>query len=87
MVVLLKDNRPLTPFGSMSSASMLAALFLGISGVVDYSRTGLVERPPTAVLATGLVVVGLVQLAVGLILDSVDRGRVEAKRLAYIQAR
>ena len=42
----------------MSSASMLAALFLGISGVVDYSQTGLVERPPTAVLVTGLVVVG-----------------------------
>ena len=87
MVVLLKDNRPLTPFGSMSSASMLAALFLGISGVVDYSQTGLVERLPTAVLATGLLVVGLVQLAVGLILDLVDRSRVEAKRLACIQAR
>ena len=87
MVVLLKDNRHLPPFGSMSSASMVAALFLRVPVVVDYSQTGLVERLPTAVLATGLLVVGLAQLAVGLILDSVDRGRVEAKRLACIQAR
>lgn len=58
---------------------MLAALFLRVSG--------LVERPPTAVLATGLVVVGPVQLAVDVILDFVDRGRVAAKRLAYTQAR
>ena len=87
MVVLLKDNRPLTLFGSMSAASMVAALFLGVPVVVDYSQTGLVERLPTAVLATGLIAVGLVQLAVGLILDSVARGRVEAKRLAYLRDR
>ena len=87
MLVLLKDNRPLALFGSLGVASMGAALFLGVPVVVDYSQTGLVERLPTAVLATGLIVVGLVQLAVGLILDSVARGRVEAKRLAYLQVR
>ena len=66
---------------------MLAELLLGARGVVDYSQTGLLERLPTADLATGLLVIGLVQLAVRLILDSVDRGRVEAKCLACIQAR
>ncbi len=66
---------------------MLAALFFGVPGVVDYLQMGPVERLPTAVLATGLIIAGFVQLAVGLTLDSVDRGRVEEKRLAYTRAR
>ena len=41
-------------------------------------------RLPTAVLATGLVVVGLLLAAAGLVLDSIARGRLEAKRLAYL---
>lgn len=84
MLVLLKDNRPFALFGWVAAASMMTALALGVPVVVDYSQTGLVERLPTAVLATGLVVVGLVQMAIGLILESVARGRVEAKRLAYL---
>ena len=66
---------------------MISALALGIPVVVDFAQTGLVERLPTAVFATGLAVTSLVQLAIGLILDSVARGRVEAKRLAYLQIR
>lgn len=87
MVALLKDNRPLFMFGLLATVSAAAALGLGVPVVVDFARSGLVERLPTAVLATGLAVVGLVQLAVGLILDVVAKGRVEAKRIAYLQSR
>jgi len=45
-----------------------------------------VPRLPTAVLATGLVLVAVLAFACGLILDSVARGRREAKRLAYLAA-
>lgn len=86
MLVLLKDNRPLSLFGVLASISFAAALGFGVPVIVDFARTGLVERLPTALLATGLVVVGLVQLTVGLILDSVARGRIEVKRLAYLQS-
>jgi len=85
MAALLKDNRPLFLFGGLATVSLATALALGVPVVVDFARTGLVERLPTALLATGLAVVGLVQLAVGLILDAVSRGRIEAKRLAYLQ--
>ena len=71
---------------SLAVASAAIALALGLPIVVDFARTGLVARLPTAVLATGLVVIALVELAVGLILDAVARGRIEAKRLAYLQA-
>jgi hypothetical protein len=54
---------------------------------VTYAQTGLVPRLPTAILATGLVVVGLLMTTAGLVLDSIAKGRLEAKRLAYLQSR
>ena len=47
-------------------------------------RTGLVPRLPTAVLATGLVLLAFLSFGIGLVLDSVARGRKEAKRIAYL---
>lgn len=85
MVVLLKNNRPLALFGWISAVCAVAALTLGVPVVIAFIQTGLVERLPTAVLATGLVVVGLLLWALGLILDSGAQGRIEAKRLAYLQ--
>jgi hypothetical protein len=43
-----------------------------------------VPRLPTAVLATGLMLLSFLSLACGLILDTVTRGRLEAKRMAYL---
>ena len=52
--------------------------------VMEFLRTGLVPRFPTAILATGLVVLSFLSFASSLILDSVARGRKEAKRIAYL---
>ena len=41
-------------------------------------------RFPTAILATGLMIVAVLNLFAGLILDTVVRGRREMKRLAYL---
>ena len=87
MGALLRDNRPLALFGWLAAGSMVAALALGVPVVVEFARTGLVGRLPTAVLATGLTVISLVLTTLGLLLDSVARARVEAKRLAYLQNR
>jgi hypothetical protein len=43
-----------------------------------------VPRLPTAVLATGLMVIAFLSLTCGLILDTVTRGRWESKRMAYL---
>jgi len=84
MLVLLKENRPLAFFGWIASAIFAAALALGVPLAVTFAQTGLVPRLPTAVLATGLVVVGLLSVTAGLILDSIAKGRLEAKCLAYL---
>ena len=84
MLVLLKENRPLAFFGAIAGAFFTVALVLGVPLAVTFAQTGLVPRLPTAVLATGLVLMGLLSAAAGLILDSIAKGRLEAKRLAYL---
>ncbi len=85
VLVLLKENRPLAFFGAIAGMFFTAALILGVPLAVTFAQTGLVPRLPTAVLATGLVLMGLLSGAAGLILDSIAKGRLEAKRLAYLQ--
>jgi hypothetical protein len=84
IVVLVKEERPLHFFGLCALVLLLLGVGLGVPVVVDFLATGLVPRLPTAVLATGLVLLSFLSLAAGLILDSVTRGRKEMKRLAYL---
>jgi glycosyltransferase involved in cell wall biosynthesis len=81
---LLKEERPLAFFGAASALLVVVALALGIPVVVEFVRTGLVPRLPTAVLATGLMILASLSLVCGLILQTVTRGRVEMKRLSYL---
>lgn len=85
MLVLLKDNRPLAFFGWLAGACYLAAVVLAVPLAATYVETGLVPRLPTAVLATGLTLLGLVFTTSGLIMEAIARARLEAKRLAYLR--
>ncbi len=84
MGFLLKEVRPFAFFGCIAAVLLVAAFALGGPVIVEFERTGLVPRLPTAVLATGLVLLASLSFVCGLILDSVSRGRLEAKRLAYL---
>ena len=86
IAMLLRDNRPLPFFGILAALLAAAGVALGSGVVVEYMQTRLVPRLPTAVLATGLVLLASLSLAAGIVLDSVARGRREAKRLAYLAA-
>ena len=63
---------------------LLAGLGIFLPVLVEYLQTGLVPRLPTAVLSTGLVLLSFLSFVCGLILDTVTRGRKEAKRIAYL---
>jgi glycosyltransferase involved in cell wall biosynthesis len=81
---LVKEERPLQFFASVAVALTLAALVLAAPLVTEFARTGLVPRLPTAVLATGLILLAGVSFVAGLILDTVTLGRREMKRLHYL---
>jgi len=84
IMTLFRIERPVVYFGTVAAALALLAVVLAIPLVVTYVQTGLVPRLPTAILATGLVILAFLCLFTGLILDTVVRGRLEIRRLAYL---
>ncbi|NNM77011.1 glycosyltransferase [Sphingomonas sp. ID1715] len=84
---LYRIEKPVAFFGLVSIFFMALAVGLSIDLFVTYLQTGLVPRIPTAILSTGLVLLGILSLSCGLILDTVTRGRREVKRLAYLAQR
>jgi len=81
---LVREERPLVFFTAIFVFLMLASLAVGMPVVVEYLRTHAVTRLPSAILSTGLMVLAFLSLVAGLILDTVTRGRWEAKRMAYL---
>ena len=63
---------------------IFAALVLAVPLARTYFETGLIPRVPTAILAVGLVVTGVLSCLADLILDTVTTTRHEMKRLAYL---
>ncbi len=83
-VLLFKEIKPTRFYSLISTFFFITAVVLGIPIISTYMNTGLVPRFPTAILSTGLVLLGGINLICGLILDSVARGRLEHKRIAYL---
>ncbi len=84
ILMLLRNERPLRFFGMLGIVTLLVAIALAIPVFVEFARTGLVPRLPTAVLATGLSLLSFLSAFTGLILQTVTIGRREMKRLAYL---
>ena len=84
ILALFKDERPLAFFTILFAALSGVSLILVWPVIVTFLETGLVPRLPTAVLATGIMLLGFLSLACGFILDTVTHGRREMKRLAYL---
>ncbi len=81
---LLKQERPVEFFGVFGVLFVLLAVALAYPIIVDYYTTGLVPRLPTAVLSASIMLLAFLSFACGLILDTVTRGRQEAKRMRYL---
>jgi len=85
LTVLMKELKPLVFFGAI--ATVLASVSVILAGPIfaTFMDTGLVPRIPTAGLATGIMLLAFLGLTSGLILDSLSRARLEAKRTAYLR--
>ena len=81
---LVKEERPLQFFLTLSGVLAATALVLGVPIFVEFLATGLVPRFPTAILAASLVILAALSFFAGLILEMVTLGRREMKRLAYL---
>jgi glycosyltransferase involved in cell wall biosynthesis len=81
---LFRIERPVLFYGGFAAFLAGLGLVLAAPLIVTYAETGLVPRFPTAILVTGMMIVAFLSFGVGLILDTVVRGRREVRRLAYL---
>jgi hypothetical protein len=81
---LFRIERPVLFYGGFAAFLAAVALVLAVPLILTYAKTGLVPRFPTAILITGMMIVAFISFAVGLILDTVVRGRREVRRLHYL---
>lgn len=81
---LIKGERPLAFFTVVFVALAALSIGLAVPVAVTFVETGLVPRFPTAILATGVMLLAFLSLVCGFVLDTVTRGRSEMKRLHYL---
>ena len=84
IVALVEKEKPLLFFALASLMLASLSMALAVPIVHTYFATGLVPRLPTAVLSMGIMLLSCLSLVCGLVLETVTRGRLEAKRLAYL---
>jgi glycosyltransferase involved in cell wall biosynthesis len=87
IVGLYRSERPLTFFSAIGIALAAASVILAIPIFVTFVEQGIVPRIPTAILATGLMLLAFLSIVAGLVLDTVTRGRREMKLIAFLQHR
>ena len=85
ILVLVKDERPLFFFSILAIFFFTFSLVVGLPVVFNFFETGLVEKLPSAVLASINMVIGFISFFSGLILDVVKKSRHERKRLNYLK--
>jgi glycosyltransferase involved in cell wall biosynthesis len=87
ILALYRAERPLMFFVIIGLMLAIVSIVLAIPIFITYVETGLVPRLPTAILSMGLMMLASLSGGIGLVLDTVTRGRRETKLLAYLSHR
>ena len=84
IMMMYRALRPFQFYGIIALCLFVLALALGVPVVVTYLETGLVPRFPTAILAAGIMQIGFLSLACGLVIEAISSTRRELKRMRYL---
>jgi glycosyltransferase involved in cell wall biosynthesis len=87
MFNLYRSERPLAFFSGIGIVLAIVSLSLGVPIFVTFFEEGTVPRLPTALLATGLMLLAFLSIVAAVVLDTVTKGRQEMKLIAYLQQR
>ncbi len=68
---LFKNYRPMLFFSLISFIFVLVGIVIGTPVIVEFALTEYVSKVPSAILASGLVIIGFVVFLIGIILDSI----------------
>ena len=85
---LFKDYEPLIFFSILTFLFFVLGLIVGIPVISEFARTGMIDKVPSAVLATGFMILSALSFVAGFILDTVvrqNRMQYELKVYSYYE--
>ncbi len=88
IVKMYKDFKPRQFFWLISLIFVIIGLIIGLPVIVEFAKTGLISKLPSAVLATGVMIFALIIAQCGVILDTVvkqHREKYELEISRYVQ--
>lgn len=68
---MMKDSHPIFFFSILTLLFFICGLVVGVPVLGEYFSTGYIHKVPSAILATGLITIGLMLFTTGLILSTV----------------
>jgi glycosyltransferase involved in cell wall biosynthesis len=84
IISVFRDAKPLVFFLIISLLLLIFTMALGIPVIAEWMQTGLVQRIPSAILATGCGMLSALSLVCGIIMDSVIKTHREAVHMRYL---
>jgi glycosyltransferase involved in cell wall biosynthesis len=82
---LVRDYKPLTFFGAMGLILIAIGLIPGGRVTVEFIKTGLVPRLPSAILAVALILAGTLLILAGLVLHTITRRFQELEHQLHVR--
>lgn len=71
IVSMYKDYMPRKFFWAVAAVFILLGIVVGIPVIVEYLKTRFITKLPSAVLATGFVILGIIIAQCGVVLDTI----------------
>ncbi|EDZ62432.1 glycosyl transferase, family 2 [Sulfurimonas gotlandica GD1] len=78
---VFKDYRPLAFFSILALFIFILALLTGAPVIIEFMNTGLINKIPSAILSTGLMMISVISLFTGFILDTIVKQHRESYEL------
>ena len=85
IVRMFKDYRPFAFFTIVALVFLICGLAVGIPVLVEFFKTSIITKMPSAILATGLVSLAAISFQCGVLLDTITRQHKEAYELNLLK--
>ena len=70
---MFRDYKPLKFFGAFALILFLIAMLIGVPVLVEYFKTSYITKVPSAILATGVMILSVLSFQSGIVLDTITR--------------
>ena len=73
IIKMFKDYQPFKFFGIIALIFFLVGILIGLPVLIEFFRTSYITKVPSAILATGVMILSMLGLQWGIILDTITR--------------